>query len=85
MSFLSSEIYNDKGYDLLDPNHETVRSLEELPRVVLMETESGAIHFKNLMELPAANVDEALNLLFVGDTNRVVCEVGSKKQQAQQQ
>jgi kinesin family protein 6/9 len=70
------EIYNDKGYDLLDPAHEH-KSLEELPRVILLEGENGMVHFKNLGELPAASVDEALNLLFVGDTNRVVCETPS--------
>jgi kinesin family protein 6/9 len=70
------EIYNDKGFDLLDPQHEH-KTLEELPRVTLLESDGGSIHFRNLGELPAANVDEALNLLFVGDTNRVVCETPS--------
>jgi len=65
------EIYNDKGYDLLDPAHEHT-SLEQLPRVTLLEGDRGELRFKNLGELPAATIDEALNLLFVGDTNRVV-------------
>ena len=69
------EVYNDAGYDLLDPQHEH-KSLTELPRVTLMEND-GAIHFRNLGELPASNVDEALNLLFVGETNRIVCETPS--------
>lgn len=69
------EIYNDMGYDLLDPQHEH-KTLQELPRVTLMEHD-GSIHFRNLGELPASSVDEALNLLFVGDTNRVVCETPS--------
>lgn len=65
----------DKGYDLLDPQHDS-KSLEDLPRVSLLESD-GSIFFRNLGELPASNVDEALNLLFVGDTNRVVCETPS--------
>lgn len=70
------EIYNDKGYDLLDPAHEH-KALEDLPRVTLLESGDGQIYFRNLGELPANTVDEALNLLFVGDTNRVVCETPS--------
>ena len=34
-----------RRYDLLDPAHES-KSLEELPRVILLEGERGAVHFK---------------------------------------
>lgn len=34
-----------RSYDLLDPAHES-KSLEELPRVILLEGERGAVHFK---------------------------------------
>ena len=70
------EIYNEKGYDLLDPSHATTE-LSSLPEVTLRQAESGAIHLSGLGELPVTTVDEALNLLFVGDTNRMVCETPS--------
>jgi kinesin family protein 6/9 len=73
------EIYGDKGYDLLDPAHEHT-SLEQLPRVTLLEGDRGELRFKNLGELPAASIDEALNLLFVGDTNRIVAITPSNDQ-----
>ena len=67
------EIYNEQGYDLLDPSHET-KSLEELPRVQLMEDEDGNVHLKNLTMHLAGSEEEALNLLFLGDTNRAIAE-----------
>nr|CCA23637.1 kinesinlike protein KIF6 putative [Albugo laibachii Nc14] len=68
------EIYNNQGYDLLDPGHETTKSLEDLPRVSMMEDEDGNCHLRNLsMHLVSAEED-ALNLLFLGDTNRAVSE-----------
>jgi len=36
------EIYNDRGYDLLDENHQT-KLLEDLPKVSLMENANGVI------------------------------------------
>ena len=41
------EIYNEQGYDLLDPSHET-KSLEDLPKVTMLEDEHGNFHLKNL-------------------------------------
>jgi kinesin family protein 6/9 len=70
------EIYNDNGYDLLDPDHDS-KELSQLPKVSLLEDEYHNILFKNLGELPATTVDEALNLLFIGDTNRIICETPS--------
>ncbi|KAJ8045198.1 Kinesin-like protein KIF6 [Holothuria leucospilota] len=67
------EIYNDYGYDLLDPKHEATK-LEDLPKVSLMEDSDGNIHLKNLSIHPASNEEEALNLLFLGDTNRMIAE-----------
>lgn len=67
------EIYNEGGYDLLDPSHET-KTLEELPRVTLLEDEAGSVHLKNLSLHAATNEEEALNLLFLGDTNRAIAE-----------
>ena len=59
------EIYNEAGYDLLDPKHEASK-LEDLPKVSLLEDSDGNIHLKNLSIHPANNEEEALNLLFLG-------------------
>ena len=40
-----------------------------------MEDEDNNIHLKNLSIHPANNEEEALNLLFLGDTNRMIAEV----------
>jgi len=37
-----------------------------------MEDSDQNIHLKNLSVLPAQNEEEALNLLFLGDTNRFI-------------
>mmetsp|Transcript_2784 Transcript_2784/g.9791 ORF Transcript_2784/g.9791 Transcript_2784/m.9791 type:complete len:822 (+) Transcript_2784:575-3040(+) len=67
------EIYNDTGYDLLDPNHDT-KQLEDLQRVSLLEDDDGNMHLRNLGAHRANNEEEALNLLFLGDTNRAISE-----------
>ncbi len=67
------EIYNDQGYDLLDAEHST-KSLMDLPKVLLMENQNGEFVMKNLSIHRAENEEEALNLLFIGDTNRAVSE-----------
>lgn len=40
-----------------------------------MEDEGQNIHLKNLSVHPAGNEEDALNLLFLGDTNRMIAEV----------
>ncbi|XP_030051634.1 kinesin-like protein KIF6 [Microcaecilia unicolor] len=67
------EIYNECGYDLLDPRHEASK-LEDLPKVTIMEDPEQNIHLKNLSLQQAASEEEALNLLFLGDTNRMIAE-----------
>ncbi|XP_053161314.1 kinesin-like protein KIF6 isoform X4 [Hemicordylus capensis] len=67
------EIYNECGYDLLDPRHEASR-LEDLPKVTIMEDPDQNIHLKHLSLQQANNEEEALNLLFLGDTNRMIAE-----------
>uniref|UniRef100_A0A671UE48 Kinesin family member 6 n=1 Tax=Sparus aurata TaxID=8175 RepID=A0A671UE48_SPAAU len=67
------EIYNEIGYDLLDSCHEASR-LEDLPKVMIMEDPDQNIHLKNLSLQHSANEEEALNLLFLGDTNRMIAE-----------
>ncbi|KAK1942247.1 Kinesin-like protein KIF6 [Phytophthora citrophthora] len=68
------EIYNNQGYDLLDPNHESTKSLDDLPRVAMLEDEDGNCHLRNLSMHPVTSEEDALNLLFLGDTNRAVSE-----------
>ncbi|CAM9192770.1 unnamed protein product, partial [Sphacelaria rigidula] len=72
------EIYNEQGFDLLDPTHDSKR-LEDLPKVSLMEDEGGNIHLRNLSLYLAANEEEALNYLFLGDTNRAISETAMNK------
>ncbi|XP_013926404.1 PREDICTED: kinesin-like protein KIF6 [Thamnophis sirtalis] len=67
------EIYNECGYDLLDPRHEA-SNLEDLPKVTIMEDPDQNIHLKHLSLQQATNEEEALNLLFLGDTNRMIAE-----------
>lgn len=67
------EIYNDDGYDLLDENQCT-RNLQDLPKVIHREDANGNIVLSNLSVHRADNEEDALNLLFIGDTNRVVAE-----------
>ena len=47
-------------------------------KVSLMEDSDQNIHLKNLSVHQAANEEEALNLLFLGDTNRMIAEVRLK-------
>ena len=56
------EIYNEAGYDLLDPDRD-VRVLEDLRRVHVLEDEAGRIHMRNLSMHRAATEEEALNLV----------------------
>lgn len=56
------EIYNEAGYDLLDPERE-IKRLEDLPRVHVLEDEDAVIHMRNLSSHAAATDEEALNLV----------------------
>lgn len=71
MSYL--EIYNNVGYDLLheDP---TNRKLEDLPKVKVHRGADGGVEFSNLKSFHVENEEDMLNLLFIGDTNRVICQ-----------
>ncbi|KAL3896914.1 MAG: hypothetical protein SGCHY_003769 [Lobulomycetales sp.] len=70
------EIYQEAGYDLLDTSRDA-KKLEDLAKVTLMEDESKNIHLRNLSVVAAANEEEAINLLFVGDTNKMIAETPS--------
>ncbi|XP_023013193.2 uncharacterized protein [Leptinotarsa decemlineata] len=69
------EIYNEVGYDLLSPKqHNIARSLEELPKIALLEDRKGEAHIRNLSVLPVTTEQDAMRLLFLGDTNRTIAE-----------
>ncbi|XP_028293180.1 kinesin-like protein KIF6 isoform X2 [Gouania willdenowi] len=67
------EIYNETAYDLLDSRNEESR-LEDLPKVVITEDAEQNVQIRNLSCHQAATEEEALNLFFLGDTNRVIAE-----------
>ena len=73
------QIYNDQGYDLLA--EEAHLSLDDLPRMKVLEGESGEVHLRNLSTHVALTEVDALNLLFQGDTNRVVTETAMNQVQ----
>ncbi|XP_016769515.1 kinesin-like protein KIF6 isoform X2 [Apis mellifera] len=71
------EIYNETGYDLLDrrqPREFSVTRLEDLPRISIREDEVGRLHLKNLTFYCVKNIEDALELLLLGDNNRVTAE-----------
>lgn len=76
------ELYNESGYDLLahvdnqngyNDNVE-ISKLDDLPKVTMLEDEDGNYHFRNLSVNQVSTEEEALNLLFIGDTNRAIGE-----------
>ncbi len=62
MSISYLEIYNEVGYDLLDPARE-VAALEHMPQVFFQEDEEGRLHLRNLSAHRAATEEDALNLV----------------------
>ena len=68
------EIYNGRGYDLLDPAHESKGAENMVPRVSMFEDQDGNVHLRNLSMHGVRSEEEALNLLFLGDTNRAISE-----------
>ncbi|EGD80935.1 hypothetical protein PTSG_11750 [Salpingoeca rosetta] len=69
------EIYNENGYDLLGtPQQGKLKGMEDLPKINLMEGPDGDVHLNNLSQIPVETTEQALNALFVGDTNRMIAE-----------
>jgi kinesin family member 6/9 len=68
------EIYNGTCFDLLGGSSSVISRLSDLQKVSIQEDETGEMHFLNLTTNSVSNEEEALNLLFTGDTNRVVAE-----------
>eukprot|EP00818_Percolomonas_sp_WS_P000718 CAMPEP_0117447916 /NCGR_PEP_ID=MMETSP0759-20121206/7123_1 /TAXON_ID=63605 /ORGANISM="Percolomonas cosmopolitus, Strain WS" /LENGTH=934 /DNA_ID=CAMNT_0005240269 /DNA_START=302 /DNA_END=3103 /DNA_ORIENTATION=+ len=68
------EVYNGKGYDLLgrregkSPTH-----LGDLQKAVLRDDQTGVAVLCNVKDKLAGTEDDALNCLFEGDSNRVMC------------
>lgn len=48
--------------------------LEALPKVSMLEDEHGNFHMKNLSMHAVDSEEEALELLFLGETNRAIAE-----------
>ncbi|KFP84828.1 Kinesin-like KIF6, partial [Acanthisitta chloris] len=63
------EIYNECDFSKKDPETNGV-----IRKVTVLEDSDRSIHLKNLSLWQANNEEEALNLLFLGDTNRMVAE-----------
>lgn len=57
------EIYNEAAYDLLAATRDTVRTLEDLQRVQMLEDADAAVHLRNLSVHRANTEEEALNLV----------------------
>ena len=58
---------------MLDENHAS-KNLYDLPKVGMFEDKEGHFKMTNLSVHRAQTEEDALNLLFIGDTNRVVSE-----------
>lgn len=67
------EIYNNDGYDLLSEDHSS-KQLTDLPKVKPLERANGELILSGLSNHRVTKEEDAFNLLFIGDTNRMVCE-----------
>jgi len=67
------EIYNESVYDLLNREHR-YKPLEEWTKVQLLDDDLGELHLRNLRVYEAKSEEDALNLLFLGNVNRVTSE-----------
>lgn len=70
------EIYNEAGYDLIDGSRE-FKTIDDLSKVSLLEDENEALHLRNLKVHQVRTEEEALDLLFLGDTNKMMAETPS--------
>ncbi|XP_062607249.1 kinesin-like protein KIF6, partial [Saccostrea cucullata] len=66
------EIYQETGYDLLNPGARTQSAVTPFPRVSVMEGNQGVWMVKNLSVHYAATEEVAQNLLLQGQANRRV-------------
>jgi kinesin family member 6/9 len=63
-----TEIFNETIYDLLDPNKSNL-PIEEWPKIQIFEGEDGLV-LRNINVFEVSSEEEALNLFFMGTTNR---------------
>ncbi|PHJ22865.1 kinesin-related protein 3a, partial [Cystoisospora suis] len=77
------EIYQDKGYDLLTKAQADARRIDDLQKASSprlndkgshIEDQDGNLVLRGLSVNTATTEEEALHLLFLGDTNRIVAE-----------
>lgn len=54
------------------PEDAQVKDLDDLRRVQIVEDASSDIHFRNLSVPSAPTIEDAFNLLFIGEVNRSV-------------
>eukprot|EP00667_Euglena_gracilis_P003835 EG_transcript_3847 len=66
------QIYNEKGSDLLNRGQDA-NNLDDLPKVTITE-DADEVVLRGLEMHVSNSVEDALNLLFLGDTNRMYCE-----------
>ena len=59
------EIYNEAGYDLLEPQRE-VQPEDNMPRLCVLEDDEGNVHLRNMTLQPAGTEEAALNLVCGG-------------------
>eukprot|EP01138_Halocafeteria_seosinensis_P014359 gb/GECG01014660.1/.p1 GENE.gb/GECG01014660.1/~~gb/GECG01014660.1/.p1 ORF type:complete len:934 (+),score=99.95 gb/GECG01014660.1/:1-2802(+) len=67
------EIYNETIFDLLDRSHRT-KPIEEWQKIDMRKDEDGNLELRNLQLFEAKSEREALNLLFLGNVNRMTAE-----------
>ena len=67
------ELYNESGFDLLDPHHD-IKQMDDLAKVQIMEDGGGGVRIRNLSTVPIATEEDGINQLFIGDTNRAIAE-----------
>lgn len=63
-----TEIYGEAVYDLLDPD-KRYHALEDWPKAQVLETEDGLV-IRNINVFQVLTLEDALNLFFMGTTNR---------------
>eukprot|EP00756_Hemistasia_phaeocysticola_P008053 Hpha_TRINITY_DN14477_c0_g4::TRINITY_DN14477_c0_g4_i1::g.157555::m.157555/K10397/KIF6_9; kinesin family member 6/9 len=66
------QIYQNVGQDLLNRGKDA-KNLDDLPKVSVLEAEEEVV-VRDLGQHKCDKVEDALNLLFIGDTNRMYCE-----------
>ena len=71
VSFL--EIYNENMYDLLDSKHRN-KPIEQWEKLQLLDDKRGALQVRGLRLYSCTSDKEALNMLFLGNINRMTSE-----------